>query len=481
MTAVLKRINTAVIDPDTRHRSVNWIYGIFALAMFMHHVVVTLRMPKISTGADFLTGALIAFAAVTFILGRMWKDKCFWILLALLLLRVFRIDAGQDPEAAETQRTILCLGLYAYVGCYGAGRVLKGRSLKRFVQAFCILWTVAMVVFSCFGVYTGWTGEAVKNLSKGSFHIRYNRLSPVYHFVEGGIMTAVGVAVAMIGFCISGKSAFRWLYVPAALVMFVCGALTATRTGYVLIAAELSMILCVLLYDRLLGGGGLERKTKTARLALVFVVFAALAVLLSWLQTLFLPALNQIRGQGGALITTALAEGAADSALPVATRGFQLENGLDGFLNGRLRIWKALFETIRQKPSILLYGESAYKPMGAINAILKEQGFYKVYHAHNAFLQLLLENGIPGMALFIAFIVFFLRDAFRSLKEKSLPLWQRVISGPALCCLLAEMVDVTAMVEKGNPQMTVFYLFIGLTVACGGALREKNKNRLNGR
>ena len=25
------------------------------------------------------------------------------------------------------------------------------------------------------------------------------------------------------------------------------------------------------------------------------------------------------------------------------------------------------------------------------------------------------------------------------------------------------------------------FLFIGLTVACGGALREKNKNRLNGR
>ena len=154
-----------------------------------------------------------------------------------------------------------------------------------------------------------------------------------------------------------------------------------------------------------------------------------------------------------------------------------MNEGVDGLMTGRLTIWKETMQTIGQKPMILLWGESAHMPreMEAINSIREAEGLYKIHHTHNEFLQILLENGIPGLALFAAFIVLFLRDAYRMITNRTLRFWQRAVPIPALGCLMAETVDITARANGDLPQMTILFLFIGFTAVLAGQTKPKRR------
>lgn len=151
---------------------------------------------------------------------------------------------------------------------------------------------------------------------------------------------------------------------------------------------------------------------------------------------------------------------------------------MDDFLNGRYRIWENTFTLFRQEPKILLWGESAYHPMEKINAMRTEAGLLSVSHVHNTFLQILLENGIPGLLLYLSFIVIFIWQAVKLMLDPTIPLWQKIVPVPAIGCLIADTVDVCAIATDGYPPMTILYLFIGLTAAFYSAARKKaNQSR----
>ena len=113
-----------VIDPDTRDRRITIAYMVFAIAMLLHHVYVTVYFPFPENGAIPFRYLWVILAGVSILLGRMWKDKCFWILTALLLMKFLRI-AIPMPELIRETQSVYELCIYAFFICYGAGRVLN--------------------------------------------------------------------------------------------------------------------------------------------------------------------------------------------------------------------------------------------------------------------------------------------------------------------------------------------------------------------
>ena len=476
-------VKTRMIAPDTRDRWITWFYTTFTLVMLLHHVYVTIYFPIPENGAIPLRFVWVFWAGVTIVLGRMWKDKCFWILTALLLLKILRI-AIPTPELLSETQTVYELCIYAFYICYGAGRVLVGQDRERFISLFCGLWTLAMMVYSCIGLYVAFTGIEVPNLGTRPFciFVYEGRLWPVYHAVEGGTIAALGIAVALVGFFMTKRKKLRWLYLPAMLAMFLLNVFCASRTSYILAAIAVGIVPAVIFYERL-------RCSFVPRFAASVAAFVLCAALLLFVQMKAIPAYNALKARS--LISAAAAETAepvseeADAdGVPEDTgsedllsrRDFVTGEGADGFLTGRLLIWTHVKDSFERFPEYMLIGAGVHDPMHHINYYIRYGlGLQYIYHFHSTFIQTLWESGIPGFLLFTAFFGIFLWNAFLLFRNRKLPFWQRLIPLPALLCWLADMVDVAGYCNYGKPPMTLLYLFAGLTIAFAREMRKGEK------
>lgn len=496
-------ISRKVIDPDTRYRWITVAYMVFAAAMLMHHVWVTAYYATVEDGAIMLRFPWIILAGAGILLGRMWKDKCFWLLLALLLMKFLRIAIPMPEKISETQR-IYELCIYSFFICYGAGRVLNGKDRKTFVSVFCALWTAAMAVYACFGLYPVLTGKSVWNLGTEGFYIRpaEQRLWPVFHPVEAGTMTAAGIAAALVGFFMTKRKAARGLYLCAMALMFLMGVFCISRTSYLLTAAGIAAPLSMLLYEQLCKRKKQGKPFMGLRVAATLAAFSAVMVLLVLLQIKMVPAFNVLRSNDTALIPEAAAEEAEGGEIPLITdgktgeteeaagedaaaqapvqisnRAFVTDEGADGFLTGRWVIWTHIYDCFEERFSIyMLIGQGVYNPMEHINSyIRKGLALPYIYHLHSTFIQTLWESGFPGFIAFTAFFVIFAWNAFQLIRNRKLPLWQRMIPVPAILCWLADMVDCTGYCNWGKPPMTILYLFTGLTIAIARENRKINK------
>ena len=460
---IAKKIYDQVISPETRHPAISLFYGIFACAMLLHHVYVTFYYIHMPTGAEVFSIPWIIFAVLTIILGQLWKDKAAWILVPLLLIRTLRIDASIE-EAAVVQHEVFFISLYAYFGCYGVSRVFNRKDLKRFIAAFCCLWTVAMVVFSCISIYVGWTGVTVKTLGKSKFYVRGSRVQPAYHMVCGGLMASLGIATAFIGMSLTKRKWIKILYIPALIIIYIGGAVTVTRTGYILNGLAVSILLTLYLTKKIPRE---KIRIPILRYCLLFASFAAAMTVLLIAQMRFLTLFNNVRANyQGLVINHAMAEAEeVNNPVVLQPRDLVLDQGWNALLNNRVHIWESAIEVIKQDPTVLLWGNSAYKPMTAFKWYRASLGLTKYYHTHNFMLQMIYENGIPALLLLLAFYLIFMIRAVKVMKNKSLPLWARYAPIPAILCLLTELIDILCSTTTGFPPMTTLYVFIGLTAA----------------
>lgn len=464
-------IRRRVIDPSTRDRWISVLYMIAACVMLLHHIWVTIYFARPENGAIALRFPWVILAAVSFFLGRLWKDKCFWILAALLLLKFLRV-AVPMPENLSGTQTVYELCLYAFAVCYPVGRVLNREDRERFLRLFCALWTAAVTVLACIGLFAVWNNAVIPNLGNKTIHVEHSRLWPVYHPVEGGSLASATIAVAMIGLRMSRRKTVKALYGAAAFLIFLMGVFTNSRTSDILSAAAISTPVCMSVYERW-NSGKQSRKQSMLRIAGICVLFAVLTLGLIILQTKIMPLYNVIRRQGGMPIPSALAEETAGGAVELNTREFVLDRGLNGFLIGRVRIWERTLEAMKDKPVLLLTGQSVYKFM----APLSDYGLGTKYHLHSTFVQTLWENGIPGLLLFAGFFGAFAVNAFRLIADRSAPQWMRLIPVPAALCWMADCLDCTGYCNFGKPAMTILYFFTGLTIAAALERRKKELNK----
>ncbi len=78
----------------------------------------------------------------------------------------------------------------------------------------------------------------------------------------------------------------------------------------------------------------------------------------------------------------------------------QGQSGIDTSIESRYEMWDQAYELIKQKP-ILGYGYNATKKLGIKTG--KDQTYKKRESLHNGYLQLLLDQGLIGLGIFLVF------------------------------------------------------------------------------
>ena len=128
-------------------------------------------------------------------------------------------------------------------------------------------------------------------------------------------------------------------------------------------------------------------------------------------------------------------------------------------LTGRVTVWKALLSSIREDPKIGLLGQSEEIMMERIC----EKSKMHVYHMHNILLQQLALAGVPGMLLYILWLLSLARDMavyfFRRKDREARTM--RVLSA-ALLGLLAYGVFEPLMSARFPLSSILFCLMAGL-------------------
>lgn len=464
LNSFIRTVDKKIIDPETRWKGVTVAYIVVAVAALLHHIYVTMYHKYVLTGYTDLGIPLLIFSIITFLFGKLWKDKVTWILLALLAVKYAR-TALEGQDVLDTTTYIYFMSIYAFFGCYGVGRAISRKYWKPFFAALCAAWTVAALVYAAIGISVAASGVPVKNFGSEWFTIsEFHRVVFVYHPVTSGIILSISMFIALLGCFLTKQKVLRLLYIPAALVLFFAGSLTGTRTAYMLSALLAALLVYICLRDKLKPGEPKNLPLTAGKYALLFIVFVAVAAGVAFTHFQSMNLIKVLQGRG--LISAAYAEGAA--AIPeVELRELRFSGSLDYFFNGRIVLWRNALEVITANARNLFLGQSVYNPIIPVDEIRVARGLEYLHHCHNTLIQTLLENGIPGLALYLAFAFTAVFYSIRLIRRRELPFWQRTFAIGVLLCLAEGLIDNTCHVTYGYPQMTVLYLCSGFTIALG--------------
>lgn len=297
-------------------------------------------------------------------------------------------------------------GLLLFDGC---------RSHERFVYGlFSVLgvyFLLGVQVIKWMPLETAVTGAA---LSERSLKILVKEIG--YHRVNMSMMLA-GASWAI--FCVRGLGRTpgqRFAILLASGITFFAQALTGGRTGYVTWAV-VGLLLCGIRWRRYL----------------LFVPVAAVLVL--WL----VPSVSERLGQGfsGKDVDTNARVEAEQGGSQQVLVGSSSNVDLYTVTAGRTFAWSFVIDKISEAP-FFGYGRVAMLRTGLTRKLWTQFG-ESFPHPHNAYLEMLLDNGLLGFSLVMPFYVSLLARSVRLFKNPG-DVAAIAVGGAALALLLAFLV-----------------------------------------
>lgn len=405
--------------------------------------------------------ARMATVPLAIYLGKLWKNTGFRILTvytAIFFLRCFIPD--QNSIFAEEVAENIISALWLFSACYGMGYILNEKQLKKFLLICAGIWTAGMTVLSCMGIYTAWTEQTIRLFGKAEIYVYINaRVNIIYLATITGSMVGITILMASLSvICVKNKLV-KSLFGIALIPLSIALALTDSRTAYISVPVGLGIIAFSLTFQFFKNkekAHGRKRNWKPwiIGILIALVVFALLVCVLLQITPIF----NQIRNRGF-LISTAYAEEADSTG--IVTRGF----GGSDILTGRTDLWGKIFDHFKQNPIALLIGESKLSPLHIVNN-------YKA-HCHSIFIQVLLESGIPGLLLFLAFIGYTLIHAIRVIRDSDQSLWIRLLPAIPVSLWVGDLAENFTWLRSSQCPMPAI-LCITAGILCAQASGRKN-------
>ena len=145
---------------------------------------------------------------------------------------------------------------------------------------------------------------------------------------------------------------------------------------------------------------------------------------------------------------------------PSAVQGSFLEDLRN--LNGRVLVWRAAGEALRNDPRLLIWGTdysgmqiTMYHPQGADLA-----------HAHNSWIEILLCLGLPGLAVALVCTLLALWNIAVLLLKRECTLWQKTTALLMICLLGAGFLEPYLFFADRYYHYTDFLFFLCLGYSC---------------
>ena len=415
--------------------------------LLLWQIPKTLQLSPLDSAAALFGVISLGTGILCVALYRLWKQPPMVIgLLALLWIAAVCLTHGSLRIAYNTFGPCA----YALLLCFPCGLVCDEKQRRPFLRVLIALWTLWMTCFCAAGLYAAFTGTLLRRTSAARFigiNAGDNRLYLMDYCTNAAGNIAASILLAVIAAVMEKSRLNRALYGLCAAVMVAALSLTDARTSFIMLSAGLAMTAGCAVWHTLRAG-------KAARVAAVLACGVGVTIggylLLSGLTN----ALGAwVPGSGKtAWLTTALAED-----------GVTHRSVLGGNpLTYRTDVWRGVLALLRNEPQVLLTGTGPQQIMTRVMPyVVSEQPGFD--HVHSIYLQMLVSYGLPGFGLMAAFLVLFIRSAWRVLFRGARALWQRLLPVPALAILLGETVECLTLALVNGPILAILFLSMGLT------------------
>ena len=384
-------------------------------------------------------------------IGKLWKDRGFQILFVYLLYILLRtvITDLNGLFSIRFSESILT-GIWAFSACYGLAKILKKEELKSCLRISSLIWTLAIAVSCCVGIYAAWRGERIYTAGDAAFWGLYpKRLMIPYLPTVSGALTSLSALIALCAFVCHKNRYIRLAYGIAMVPILLALSLTDSRTGFISFAFGAAVLTFICL-SRWKDRTGLEttRKTIVRQKLLAGVVSLLVCAGAVFLLMSAENAFHTLRTRGGLLISNAYAEAAGSTS---AARGF---SGDSGMLTGRFELWKSTVHYLIHHPLTLLFGAGKADPMAMINP--------QMAHTHNLPLMILVESGIIGAAILLLFILYVCRNGLREIRKHG-NIYPVLLLSVVASIITGDMAECFAWMAAGSfPSLPFLFVIIGI-------------------
>ncbi len=450
-----------------------FIYLILLGSLLLDYMVIQAFDRELYSFPAVIALARIAVSVMGICLGRLWRDKGFWLLSALMVIQIVRVAFinGQLFFYDSVNDSIIN-GIWAISGCYALGKVLSAKKVKAFLRILLVAWAIGMLIHCTIALYAAWNDLRIQNLSGGSIwgiplsnwgSEWPDRLSVgyVYSTIAGSTLSLSGV-LALIGLLAEPKKWIKAIYGLALLIIVIALSLTDSRTSIISLAAGMGVITCssvLWLIWKKRKTNDQENRGEHGRPWIAWVTAIACMILVFVVSTLaimkIVPIFNTMKVRGQLIVASAQAEETEPIKQQVVSRGL---SGID-VLSGRGEIWEKVLKFITGSRKRLLFGESIYNPMETLN---QETGS-TMGHCHNMLLQILLESGIVGLLPVLLFGIYSAKNAFRIINSKISPLWLRIIPAIPASVLVGDLAECFGWFRQWKvPALAFMFIAFGI-------------------
>ena len=478
-------------------RALNWKTVFAALVLFeFATLLVALLIPQRAADLHAAYGQLLiaALAGVYFTaagLPRKAELRIFllwllWLLLSRWLNRDFYLFLDRSALIASL-RAFLFLAV---------GTVLDARQRQRFLRALTIVYAGFFVLAAAAGLFVVLTGTYlhippeniwITVLPSNFIGLKMRALNLLStHRLT--VASRLFLAWCLLLLQILRVERKRWA-LPLGLGMLILHlaiSLCFSRTTQICFSVACAMLGLLIVHRRSGRTSGAKRLLLLALvpllcLPLAYKSFDLCASVVAALRAEIVPRYEQVYRSSGrqfdpegffgleADVSAYEAEEAGSAAVSDDTaveETFTEQRKLAGnvTLTGRTDIWKSIIPCVREKPSILLYGQPSKEIMPLANKYIQSAAYKP--HMHNMLAQCFMLTGLPGFLLVLGWCVLLLiklvRVFFRP--AESAPIAVVFLTIPLSCILLYNMTEVSIFAAY-DVSGYVFFLLAGIFLA----------------
>ena len=393
---------------------------------------------------------VFAFAGFTLFAGRygrqaeLWAGVAFvsWYVLSRILMKEFYLTYSFSMFSN------LCC---AYLLAFPFARCMNDGQKKTGLIAASAVFITGYGLLAWLGVLSALLGGSIELPFLGT-HIRMYSDLRLWAGNHPNISACMFMTAIVLGVWLAVKTRRRWVAVPVALVClgaYLAVSLAVSRT-VMLQLGSFAALLVMLAILRL----NIPSKGKKWAVGLLAGIVSLVLVFISfdWAAAGITALANRM---------TAHAEAAAPAQV-VATRSLLRDLST---MTGRTAIYQDILELIAEQPKILLTG---MLNSDIVQVLLTHAG---VEHAHNSFLQTLLNTGIPGLLLAVYFTVRAIRVSAKLLLSRKACWEDQILGAILLVFLIGTIPESYLFTEYLTIANMPFFLIFGYALEAERALR----------